>query len=198
MVRSRLPLLQSQGRRRCPLHPPPRRRPIRVAPHHVRECAGSSLSAQPCGQPRQASELTPNWEAANGNKEESKTQGQGKAQENNRHQGGQAHKDQDGQKNQQGQKKAGEESSDAVNITRESQAAQESQAADTARSSQTEDEPARGSRPAGGPYRRCDRLLKPPVTRDPTARGRYVARWRCDPHSRAHHRFQPEGRVPRG
>src|SRR5215813_2977036 len=32
-----------KGRRRCPLHPPPRRRPIRVAPHHVRECAGASL-----------------------------------------------------------------------------------------------------------------------------------------------------------
>jgi hypothetical protein len=30
-----------------------------VAPHHVRECASSGLSAQPSGQPRQVSELTP-------------------------------------------------------------------------------------------------------------------------------------------
>src|SRR5712691_1499878 len=58
VVRFGLPLLQSQRRRRCPLHPPPRRKSIRVAPHHVRECASSGLSAQPCGQPREAGELT--------------------------------------------------------------------------------------------------------------------------------------------
>ena len=40
-----------KGGERCPLHPPPRRRPIRVAPHHVRECASlepvSATSAYP-------------------------------------------------------------------------------------------------------------------------------------------------------
>src|SRR5215813_13643066 len=41
-------------------------------------------------------------------------------------------------------------------------------------------------------------LLQPPLSRDAAARARYgAARWRHDPHPRTHHRFQPEGRVPR-
>src|SRR5262249_15963284 len=57
--------------------------------------------------------------------------------------------------------------------------------------------PARTTRSAGGAYRRRDPLLQPPVSRDPAARFRYAARWRRNPHPRTHHRFQPEGRVPR-
>src|SRR5215813_878305 len=57
--------------------------------------------------------------------------------------------------------------------------------------------PARTTRSAGGADRHRDPLLQPPVSRDPAARFRYAARGRCNPHPRTHHRFQPEGRVPR-
>src|SRR5262245_57249259 len=114
MVRSRLPLLQSQGRRRCPLHPPPRRTPMRVAPHHVRESARARLcsATQRTAAPRQWAHST--WEAVDGNKKEGNTQDQGKAPENDRPQGGQAQKDQKRQKNQDDQNNAGEESAPAA------------------------------------------------------------------------------------
>jgi hypothetical protein len=46
-------------------------------------------------------------------------------------------------------------------------------------------------RPLGGAYRLGDSLIRPPVSRDPSALVWYTARWRCDPHPRAYHRFQP-------
>src|SRR5262249_38507508 len=116
-----------------------------------------------------------------------KTQDQGKAQENDRPQGGQAQKAKKRQKNQADQNNAGEERAPA---------ARESKAADTARTSTTDPDPPPPTRPPRGPNRGGDPLLQPHVSRNPAARVRYVARWRCDPHPRTHHRFQPEGRVP--
>ena len=85
-------------------------------------------------------------------------------------------------------------------ITQESHADRErrdqieaGQSASTAGSSQTDTQTARAIRSAGGAYRCRDPLLQSPVSRDPTARVRCAARWRCDPHPRTHDRFQPEG-----
>jgi hypothetical protein len=129
-------------------------------------------------------------------RQKAKSKSKAKRKKNPRHQGGHAPKDHDDQKNQDDQKKAGEEGTGSASITQESQADREGRGqvdarppAGTGRGSQTDAEAARETRSAGGAYRRCDPLLQPPISRDPAAPVRYVARWRCDPHPRPHHRF---------
>ena len=92
------------------------------------------------------------------------------------------------------QKKAGESASPAL-ITQESHADRERRGqteavrpVSTVGSSHTDAQPACATRSAGGAYRRRDPLLQSPFSRDPTARVRYTARWRRDPHPRTHHR----------
>ena len=92
-------------------------------------------------------------------------------------------------------KKKGEEDTGPALITQESHADRERRGQiETGQTASTADtQHARATRSAGGAYRCRDPLLQSPVSRDPTDRVRYAARWRRNPHPRTHHRFQPEG-----
>ena len=65
----------------------------------------------------------------------------------------------------------------------------------TPRSSHTDAEPARATHPAEGRIgvvTQDSHLSVVTLRLEPPG---YIARWRCDPHPRTHHRFQPEGRF---